>query len=128
MLACQHESTDLHQLKYVEKLLLFVRLVFSRTLCQPVYKFPTSSFDKLSFFPRRKSIFKFCVYKLVEAVRYLKFKWQFVIIGRGCLVLLKFKSSCVGGRCVLKLCKGYVPLVLNLLVLIRHPCVLIVSE
>ena len=41
----------------------------------------------------RRSIFKFCVYKLVEAVRYLKFKWEFVIIGRGCLVLLKFKSS-----------------------------------
>ena len=41
----------------------------------------------------RRSIFKFCVYKLAEAVRYLKFKWEFVIIGRGCLVLLKFKSS-----------------------------------
>ena len=34
----------------------------------------------------RKSIFKFCVYKLVEAVTYLKFKWEF-IIGRGCLVV-----------------------------------------
>ena len=52
------------------------------------------------------------------------FKCEFVIIGRGCLVLL----TCVGGCCVLKLCKGYVPLVLNFLVLIRHPCVLIVSE
>ena len=41
----------------------------------------------------RRSIFKFCVYKLAEAVRYLKFKWEFVIISRGCLVLLKFKSS-----------------------------------
>ena len=36
--------------------------------------------------------FKFCVYKLAEAVRYLKFKSEFVIIGRGYLVLLKFKS------------------------------------
>ena len=42
----------------------------------------------------RRSIFKFCVYKLAEAVRYLKFKWEFVIIGRGCLVLLKFKFLC----------------------------------
>ena len=40
-----------------------------------------------------RSIFKLCVYKLAEAVRYLKLKWEFVIIGRGCLVLLKFKSS-----------------------------------
>ena len=40
-----------------------------------------------------KSIFKFFVYKLAEAVRYLKFKREFVIIGRVCLVLLKFKSS-----------------------------------
>ena len=38
-----------------------------------------------------------------------------IIIGRGCLVLLKFKF---------KLCKDYVPWVLNFLVLIRHPCVL----
>ena len=37
-----------------------------------------------------------------------------IIIGRGCLVLLKFKF---------KLCKDYVPLVLDFLVLIRHPCV-----
>ena len=41
----------------------------------------------------RRSIFKFCVYKLAEDVRFLKFKWEFVIIGRGCLVLRKFKSS-----------------------------------
>ena len=40
----------------------------------------------------QRSIFKFFVYKLTEAVRYLKFKWEFVI-GRGCLVLLKFNSS-----------------------------------
>ena len=40
-----------------------------------------------------RSIFKSCVYKLAEAVRYLKLKWEFVIIGGGCLVLLKFKSS-----------------------------------
>ena len=38
--------------KYVEKLLLFACLVFSRTLCQTVYKLQASSFDKLSFFPR----------------------------------------------------------------------------
>ena len=31
--------------------------------------------------------------RLAEAVRYLKFKGKFVIIGRGCLVVLKFKSS-----------------------------------
>ena len=42
---------------------------------------------------RRGSIFKFCVYKLAEAVRYLKFKLEFIIIGRGCLVVLKFKLS-----------------------------------
>ena len=47
--------------------------------------------------------------------------------GRGCLLLLKCQV-CVGGCCVLKFCKDYVRLVLNLLVLIRHPCVLIVSE
>ena len=41
----------------------------------------------------RRSIFKICVYKLAEAIRYMLFKWEFVIIGRGCLVLLKFKSS-----------------------------------
>ena len=72
----------------------------------------------------RSSIFKFCVYKFAEAVRYLKFKWEFVIIGRGCLVLLWFylcsSQVCVGGCCVLQLCKGYVPLGLNFLVLIRH--------
>ena len=39
-------------IKYVEKLLLFAWLVFSRTLCQTVYKFQASSFDELSFFPR----------------------------------------------------------------------------
>ena len=89
-------------IKYVAKLLLFACLVFSTTLCRTVYKFQASSFDELSFSHElkccvsqvwRKSIFKFCVYKLVEAVRYLKFKWEFVIIGRGRLVLLKFKSS-----------------------------------
>ena len=35
---------------------------------------------------------------------------------------------CVGGCYVLKFCKDYVPLVLKFLVLIRHPCELIVSE
>ena len=63
----------------------------------------------------RRSIFKSCGYKLAEAVRFLNSKWEFIIIGIGCLVLLKFKS---------KLSKDYVPLVLNFLVLIRHPCVL----
>ena len=56
MFTFQHESADLHQLteiiKYVEKLLLLARLVFSRTLCQTVYKFQASSFEELSFFPR----------------------------------------------------------------------------
>ena len=42
----------------------------------------------------------------------MKFKSEFIIIDRGCLVLLKFKC---------KLCEDYVPLVLNSLVLIRHP-------
>ena len=112
-------------IKYVEKLLIFACLVFSRTFCETVYKFQTSCFDELSFFAMtwsavfsqswRRSIFKFCDYKLAEAVIFLKFKLQFIIIGRGCLVLLKFKC---------KLCKDYVPLVLNFLVLIRHPCVL----
>ena len=112
-------------IKCVEKLLIFACLVFSRTFCETVYKFQTSCFDELSFFAMTwsavfsqswlRSIFKFCVYKLAEAVRFLKFKLQFIIIGRGCLVLLKFKC---------KLCDDYVPLVLNFLVLIRHPCVL----
>ena len=39
-------------IKYVEKLLLFACLIFSRTLCQTVYKFQASFFDELSFFPR----------------------------------------------------------------------------
>ena len=39
-------------IKYVEKLLLFACLVFSRTLFQTVYKFQASSLDELSFFPR----------------------------------------------------------------------------
>ena len=65
----------------------------------------------------RSSIFKFCGYKLPEAVRFLNSKWEFIIIiiGIGCLVLLKFKS---------KISKDYVPLVLNFPVLIRHPFVL----
>ena len=109
-------------IKYVQKLLIFACIVFSRTFCETVYKFQTSCFDELSFFPMtwtavfsqlwRRSIFKFCGYKLAEAVRFLKFKSEFIIIGRGCLVLLKFKC---------KPCEDYVPLVLNSLVLIRHP-------
>lgn len=65
---------------------------------------PSEFFWRTKFFPTswtavfsqvwRRSIFKFCVYKLAEAVRYLKFKWEFVIIGRGCLVVLKFKFLC----------------------------------
>ena len=43
-------------------------------------------------------------------------------------VNLSSNQVCVGGCCVLKLCKDFVPLVLNFLVLIRNPCVLIVSE
>ena len=43
----------------------------------------------------QRSILRFCVYKFAEAVRYLKFKWQFVIIGRGCLVLLKVQVKFV---------------------------------
>ena len=64
---------------------------------------PSEFFWRTKFFPTswtavfsqvwRRSIFRFCVYKFAEAVRYLKFKWEFVIIGRGCLVVLKFKSS-----------------------------------
>ena len=62
---------------------------------------PSEVFWRTKFFPTswtavfsqvwQRPIFKFCVYKLAEAVRYLKFKWEF--IGRFCLVLLKFKSS-----------------------------------
>ena len=100
---------------------------------------PSEFFWRTKFFPTswtgvfsqvwRRSIFMFCVYKFAEAIRYLKFKWEFVIIGRGCLVFTQSSSQvCVGGCCVLKLCKGSVPLVLNFLVLIRHPCVLTVSE
>ena len=65
----------------------------------------------------RRSIFRFCVYKFAEAVRYLKFKWEVVIIGRGCLVLLKVQVKFVLADTVLKLCKGYVPLRVKL------PCV-----
>ena len=36
-------------MKYVDKLLLFACLVFSRTLCETVYKFQASCFDELSF-------------------------------------------------------------------------------
>ena len=44
-------------IKYVEKLLLFACLVFSRTLCETVYKFQASRFDELSFFPRAGLLF-----------------------------------------------------------------------
>ena len=59
---------------------------------------PREVFWRTKFFSHeldvwRRSIFKFCVYKLAEAVRYLKFKWEFVVIGRGSSVVLKFKSS-----------------------------------
>ena len=84
-------------IKYVEKLLLFACLIFlmSNGIHVPSeFFFPTSwsaVFNQLW----RRSIFKFCVYKLAEAVRYLKFKWEFVIIGRGCLVLLKVQDKFV---------------------------------
>ena len=39
-------------IKYVEKLLLLACLVFSRTLCETVYKFQASCFDELSCFLR----------------------------------------------------------------------------
>ena len=78
----------------------FMRCV---TFSNVLYVFGLSWIWRTKFFPTswsavfshvwRRSIFKFCVYKFAEAVRYLKFKWEFVIIGRGCLVLLKFKSS-----------------------------------
>ena len=125
MFAFEHKSTDLHHsvteiIKYVERLLLFACLVSSITLCETLFKFQASCFDELSFFSRswsavfsqvwRRSIFKFCVYKLAEAVTFLKFKWEFVIIRRGCLVF-------VGGCCLLKPCKHYVP------VDIKIPCV-----
>ena len=68
-----------------------------------IVKFQASCFDEPSFFSKswsavfsqvwRGSTLKFSVYKLAEAVSFLKFKWEFVIIGRGCLVLRKFKSS-----------------------------------
>ena len=54
--------------------------------------------------------------------------YWFVIIGRGCLVLLKFKSSLCWRMLCLTLCKDYVVLALILLVLIRHSRALIVSE
>ena len=63
-------------------------------------------------------MFKFYVYMLAEAIRYsswdvqVKFNWEFVIIGRGYLVLLKFKLS----LCWRMLFKDYVASVLNLLV------------
>ena len=40
------------------------------------------------------SMFRFLstpVYKFAEAARYLKFKWEFVIIGRGCLLKVQVK-------------------------------------
>ena len=65
-------------MKFVEKLLLFARLVFSRTLCQTVYKFQARSFDELSFFPRAGLL---CLVKCDEG-RFL------------CLVLVEPKASC----------------------------------
>ena len=37
----------------------------------------------------RRSNFKFCVYKLAEAISFLKFRREFVIIGRARLVFSK---------------------------------------
>ena len=81
------------------QLMLFACLVFSRTSCEMVYKFQASCFDELSFCPRAGVLclvkcdegrFSSCVF---TSWNILKFKWEFVIIGRGCLVVLKFKSS-----------------------------------
>ena len=55
--------------------------------------FPTSWSGTVLSQVWRRLIFEFCIYILAEAVRYLKFKRDFVIIGRDCLVLLKFLSS-----------------------------------
>ena len=57
MFTFQHKSADRFAsvteiIKYVEKLLPFACLAFSKTLCQMVYKFRATSFDELSFFPR----------------------------------------------------------------------------
>ena len=75
-------------------------------------KVPSEFFWRTKFFPKswsavfsqvwQSSIFKFCVYKLAEAVRYLKFTWEFVIIGRGCLVLLKVARHSFSGLIPLK--------------------------
>ena len=67
MSSFQHESADLHQL-YVEKLQLFACLVFSRTLCETVYKFQASCFDELSFFPRAEGRF-LCSVKVIYSLR-----------------------------------------------------------
>ena len=53
----EHKSADLHHsvteiMKYVERLLLFACLVFSITLCETLFKFQASCFDKLSFSPK----------------------------------------------------------------------------
>ena len=57
MFTVEHKSADLHHsvteiIKYVERLLLFARLVFSITLCETLFKFQASCFDELSFFPK----------------------------------------------------------------------------
>ena len=119
-------------IKYVEKLLLFSCLVFSTTSCETVYKFQ----DELSFLPRA-GVF----------VTVTKVDFQVVCLqvgggrmisevqGRVCYhwqrlfsALLSSSQVFVGGCSVLKLRKDYAPLVLDFLVLIRHPCVLMVSE
>ena len=50
-------SSVTESIKYVERLLLLACLVFSRTLCETVYKFQASCFDELSFFPRAEGRF-----------------------------------------------------------------------
>ena len=55
MFIFQHESAGFTEIiQYVEKLQLFACIVFSRTLCQTVYKFQASSFDEISLFPRAR--------------------------------------------------------------------------
>ena len=57
MFTFEHKSADLHHsvteiIKYMERILRFGCLVFSITLCETLFKFQASCFDKLSFFPK----------------------------------------------------------------------------
>ena len=114
------------------QLLLFTCLVFSRTLCQTVYKFQASSFHEPSFFSRAgvlylvkcdegrfsSSVFKSWrkPYKISEVqVRVL-----LLLAEANNTSVLKFQSSLcqqISMSCF-KVCKEYVPLVLNFFVII----------